>query len=1116
MRTMKNSLSAMGWALHFAAAASLIWIPLALALTSSGQASAQESAQESDRPVTASAPVVPQQVRYAGKLAARAGETVEAEFRIYAVQQGGEPLWTETQQLPVGLDGSYSVLLGAASPAGLPQAVFAGGAARWLGISVDRSAEQERVLLSSVPYAMKSADAESLSGHAASEFVTQDQLAALAATGSAPAAGPVQPNTSGPITGSGTVNNLALFTGANAIGNANMVQSGTSIGINVGAPASTLDVGGGATVRGTFVLPALGTATTTNGFGSNVLKLGASSYSSTIPGPVAQNFALLTVPTGNNTAGPSASLELLFGSGTGGLNATGFSIANTGRITFAAGQAFPGTGAITSIAATSPLTGGGASGAVTLGLNNAALETTLNAVYPQLASANAFHGNQTINGGLTVTSALNAASATLTGNLNVAQIWSSSTINTRTPFTATATSAPSSPQYWFGASAYNSSTSAAVSQNLGWQAVVTGNNTATPSANLVLLSSTGTNPLVPTGMSISAKGLVNWAPGQTFPGTGAGTITGITTTSPLTGSGTTGSVALGLNETTLTSDITPSLETTFNTIYPQLATNNVFGLGASFGGPISASASGSGLNAVTATGTTGAYGVNASSDTGNAGSFGNASAPDATVFSENTASFNGSYIPVALNATATGTDSIGAFGGGTLAGVTGSSSTGIGLWGVSGSISSIPTLTTTGILGDAQAPAFGNAGVLAYTGSSQSTSYTYEVGRNGIAGVWGDTTGNPASVDDFSAAVMGTTDAYDGYGGAFIANSAITDALFAKNLNSGNGIYAESLGVGVSSGGQGTGGTGVEGFTPSPAEGQAGVLGEAYQFSNTYSTVKALGPVGFVAGVWGDSGEVNDGTLTYTAAVVGTGDDITAAVFENNSPSGHPTVSALNLYNGASGVLFRSLIAATPDGVCGFGGAGNMTCTGQVKALATTEDARKLETYSVQSPENWMEDFGTGELKLGVAMVKIDPAFAETVSPDASYHVFITPNGDAEALYVINKTATGFEVRESKGGTSSLTFDYRIVAKRRGYEAQRLTDVTERFNAEQARAMPPKDAAAAHNPSPQRPAVGNPGKFGTPGADATPGAQGTPRALPRTPAVALKVGAGRLESLNHH
>lgn len=131
---------------------------------------------------------------------------------------------------------------------------------------------------------------------------------------------------------------------------------------------------------------------------------------------------------------------------------------------------------------------------------------------------------------------------------------------------------------------------------------------------------------------------------------------------------------------------------------------------------------------------------------------------------------------------------------------------------------------------------------------------------------------------------------------------------------------------------------------------------------------------------------------------------------------------------------------------------------------ATGGGERKVENYSVQSPENWMDDFGSGVLQNGVAVVQIDPAFAETVSETADYHVFITPNGDAEALYVINKTATGFEVRESKGGASSLTFDYRIVAKRRGYEAQRLTDVTERFNAEQARAMPSKATGAPRKP----------------------------------------------------
>jgi hypothetical protein len=32
------------------------------------------------------------------------------------------------------------------------------------------------------------------------------------------------------------------------------------------------------------------------------------------------------------------------------------------------------------------------------------------------------------------------------------------------------------------------------------------------------------------------------------------------------------------------------------------------------------------------------------------------------------------------------------------------------------------------------------------------------------------------------------------------------------------------------------------------------------------------------------------------------------------------------------------------------------------------------------------------------------------------------------------KTAAGFQIRESRGGKSNIAFDYRIVAKRRGYE----------------------------------------------------------------------------------
>jgi len=95
------------------------------------------------------------------------------------------------------------------------------------------------------------------------------------------------------------------------------------------------------------------------------------------------------------------------------------------------------------------------------------------------------------------------------------------------------------------------------------------------------------------------------------------------------------------------------------------------------------------------------------------------------------------------------------------------------------------------------------------------------------------------------------------------------------------------------------------------------------------------------------------------------------------------------------------------------------------------------DSFMLESPENWFEDLG-GQLIQGRAVVKIDPIFAETVNTEGEYRVFLTPKADCEGLYVTNQTATSFEVRELRHGKSDTAFDYRIVAKRKGYEGARL------------------------------------------------------------------------------
>ena len=62
-----------------------------------------------------------------------------------------------------------------------------------------------------------------------------------------------------------------------------------------------------------------------------------------------------------------------------------------------------------------------------------------------------------------------------------------------------------------------------------------------------LLFASGTTTPVETGLKIGSSGLITFVTGQTFPG--AGTVTGVTAGTGLTGGGTTGNVTLNLDTT---------------------------------------------------------------------------------------------------------------------------------------------------------------------------------------------------------------------------------------------------------------------------------------------------------------------------------------------------------------------------------------------------------------------------------------------------------------------------------------------------------------------------------------------------------------------------------------
>jgi hypothetical protein len=666
---------------------------------------------------SSTATVVPRLVNFSGRAISVQGSPVTGiagiTFAIYKDQSGGSPLWIETQNVNSDAKGSYTVQLGATTAEGLPLDLFTSGEARWLGVRVNGGEEQPRVLLLSVPYALKAADAETVGGLPASAFMLA--AAPSTAAGSTDVIMNAGANSNTPaLAGTGTTDFLPLWTNSTGtLGNSVLFQSGTGstakIGINSTTPASTLDVNGAVTARGNLSLPATGTATTTAGKNSQPLTFAASSYNSSTGSAVNQNFRWQAEPTGNDTANASGTLNLLYSVGGNALAETGLKVAKNGQITFAAGQTFPGAGGgtITGITAGTDLTGGGTSGNVTLSLNTATV--------PQLTSVNAF-------------SALNTFPTVGVG-------------------------------------------------------------TSSPLANLDVIGGGGLHILA----------------GD--PGCGTFAAIGFLTT-PLSGCG------------------------------------------------------------------------------------------------------------------------------------------------------------NYALLGDASGGTYLNA-------SGSSSTIHFRINNGDVNG-----------------------DAMD---------------ILSTNQVIVPGSFLPGIGIGTTP------------FLPPQA-----------------------------------------------ALEVETGNEV-AGWFEDDYAD-NPTIYA---YNAApSSDEAYGFQAGGGVGYCTINILGDLKCTGSKSAVVPVDGgSRKVALYAVEAPENWFEDYGSGQLSNGSVRIDLESTFAQTVNTDLDYHVFLTPNGDCKGLYVSQKSPTSFEVHELGSGTSSVAFDYRIIAKRKNYENIRLADFTKQFKSPEQQRAAMRQHRHAPVPSTSNPAA---------------------------------------------
>jgi hypothetical protein len=320
------------------------------------------------------------------------------------------------------------------------------------------------------------------------------------------------------------------------------------------------------------------------------------------------------------------------------------------------------------------------------------------------------------------------------------------------------------------------------------------------------------------------------------------------------------------------------------------------------------------------------------------------------------------------------------------------------------------------------------------SGSAYTGVYGYgdQYGVHGVValgdrGVYGE---NESVISGYGVYGEGHTGTYgtgDQYGVHGHVEGADDRGVFGESTNasSGYGVYGEGhtgvYGSGDDKGVHGEGYTGVYGTGDGKGvygEGPTGVYGTG-EVSGVQGEVSAGGATGVLGCNHSDSGF---GTVGWNLGGVGVG---------AWSLTGH----LIEAYSGEypDGELrFR----VDPDG--NVYAANFYTLT---SSPAADESGVRWAVPAIQSPEAWMEDFGTASLVDGQAVVSLEPVFAGLVNLEAGYHVYLTPLGDCQGLYVADKTAASFEVRELGGGKANVSFDYRIVARQAGYEGVRLAEV---------------------------------------------------------------------------
>jgi hypothetical protein len=307
---------------------------------------------------------IPNVIKFTGSVVALDGKPMSGEheftFSLFTESIGGTPIWTETLTVILDDRGCFNVLLGSTHPEGIPPALFGSRQTQWVEVTPDDGVERPRVALTTVPYAFKATDADSLGGKTPSEYVSKDELSLLLSSMSAfpPARLPI-PFPTNPV-----MSKAGAFEATSPIGPSFVSDATTGSPFVVESSALVQNLNADflhgltdtafAKLQDTNTFGALQTFSQGTTFAGTVPEVGVQNVFDSAPlifqsiftgpqttTPITQQFSWNSQPVLGSTGTPTAMLSLSFGTNSTPSTKTGLSISSNGTINFAPGQQFP-------------------------------------------------------------------------------------------------------------------------------------------------------------------------------------------------------------------------------------------------------------------------------------------------------------------------------------------------------------------------------------------------------------------------------------------------------------------------------------------------------------------------------------------------------------------------------------------------------------------------------------------------------------------------------------------------------------------------------------------------------------------------------------------------------